>query len=64
MSAAERRRQHLLNVRVNEDEKRMAQELADAEGLGMSDYVRNLIRREHALTFGRTRATKKRRKVR
>ena len=55
---ADRRRQRLLNVRVNEDEKRMLEELADVEGLGMSDYVRHFIRAEHAITFGRSRAKK------
>jgi len=64
---ADRRRERLVNVRVNEDEKQMLEELAEAEGLGMSDYVRNLIRAEHALTFGRSRAKKsatKKRKAR
>ena len=61
---ADRRRQRLLNVRVNDEEKRMLEELADAEGLGMSDYVRNLIRAEYALTFGRKRAATKKRKAR
>ena len=55
----ERKRQRLLTVRVNDAEMQMARELADAEGLGMSDYVRNLIRAEHALSFGRKRAAKK-----
>jgi hypothetical protein len=63
----EKKRQGLLTVRVNDVEMRMVQELADAEGVGMSDYVRNLVRTEHALTFGRTRAKKsatKKRKAR
>ena len=63
----ERTRQRLLTVRVNEAEMKMVQDLADAEGLGMSDYLRNLIRAEHALTFGRKRPKKsaaKKRKVR
>ena len=64
---AEKKRQGLLTVRVNDVEMRMVQELADAEGVGMSDYVRNLVRTEHTLTFGRTRSKKsatKKRKVR
>jgi hypothetical protein len=63
----QKKRHGLLTVRVNEAEMQMLQELADAEGVGMSDYVRNLVRTEHALTFGRKRAKKsaaKKRKVR
>ena len=38
-------------VRVSEDELRMVQELAAAEGISASDYVRLFIRRSHAEKF-------------
>ena len=55
-----RRRQRLLTVRTNEAEMAMVQKLADREGLGVSEWVRNLIRREHTLA---TAARRRKRKV-
>jgi predicted DNA binding CopG/RHH family protein len=46
-------------VRVSEDELRMVQELADAEGLNASDFVRLYIRRAHAEKFGARGAPRK-----
>ena len=40
-----------LRVRVAADELRMVQELAEADGLTASDYVRLFIRRAHAERF-------------
>jgi hypothetical protein len=40
-----------LRVRVAEDELRMVQELAEADGVTASDYVRLFIRRAHAERF-------------
>lgn len=40
-----------LRVRVAEDELRMVQELAEADGVTASDYVRLFIRRAHAEKF-------------
>jgi hypothetical protein len=40
-------RKRMLNVRVTDDEMRMLQELADVAGLGVSDTIRQLVRREH-----------------
>jgi predicted DNA binding CopG/RHH family protein len=42
-------------VRVSEEELRMVQELAAAEGLTASDYVRLFIRRTHAERFPKQR---------
>ena len=59
-TAPNRRRQQLLTVRTNEAEMQMVQDLADAEDLGVSEWVRNLIRREHTLATAARR--RKRRK--
>jgi hypothetical protein len=37
----------------------MVQALADLEGLSVSEWVRNMIRYEHALTFGTRRGKRK-----
>ena len=37
---------------VSDEEWRMLQELADATGVTASDYVRQVIRREHVTKFG------------
>ena len=47
-----RKRQKLLTVRTNETEMDMVHALADLEGLSVSEWVRNMIRREHILAFG------------
>jgi hypothetical protein len=44
---------------VNADEMQMVKALAEAESLSASEYVRLLIRREHADRFGKPRASKK-----
>jgi uncharacterized protein (DUF1778 family) len=41
-----------LRARVSEDELRMVQELADADGVTASDFVRLFIRHAHAERFG------------
>jgi hypothetical protein len=45
----ERRREKLLNVRVLDAEMQMLGELAHREGVSMSEWIRNSIRKEHAL---------------
>jgi hypothetical protein len=45
----ERRREKLLNVRVLDAEMKMLGELAQREGVSMSEWIRNCIRKEHAL---------------
>jgi predicted HicB family RNase H-like nuclease len=51
-----------LNLRINEDERRMARELADADGIALADLVRQCIRKMHRERFGeqpkKTRAAK------
>ena len=59
MPTAIRRRQRLLTVRTTEAEMDMVQALADLEGLSVSEWVRNMIRYEHALTFGTRRGKRK-----
>ena len=46
-------------VRVSDDELRMVQELADADGITASDYVRLFIRRAHAEKFPPKTKTKR-----
>lgn len=41
-----------LHILITVDEHRMLDELAEHEGLRSSDTVRQLIRRQHAATFG------------
>lgn len=48
----ERRREKLLNVRVLDAEMEMLGELAQQEGVSMSEWIRNCVRREHALLKG------------
>jgi hypothetical protein len=45
----ERRRDKLLNVRVLDAEMEMLGELAERERVSMSEWIRNNIRKEHAL---------------
>ncbi len=60
----ERTRNRLLNVRLLETETAMLAELAAAEHVSVSEWIRNVIRREHTLAFRaapkRTRSGKKR----
>ncbi len=51
----QKRRQKLLTVRTNEAEMDMVQVLADREELGVSEWVRNIIRREHTLLLAARR---------
>jgi hypothetical protein len=53
-------RDRSLRVRVSDDELRMVQELADADGVTASDHVRLYIRRAHAERFGDKKAKAKR----
>ena len=39
----------MLNVRVLDAEMEMLGELAQREGVSMSEWIRNCVRREHAL---------------
>jgi len=48
----ERKRDKLLNVRMLETETAMLAELAEHDGVSVSEWIRNVVRREHALTFG------------
>lgn len=41
-----------INFQASEAEQEMLRQLAEREGVSMSDYVRQLIRRAHAATFG------------
>ncbi len=45
----ERKREKLLNVRVLDAEMEMLGELAQRASVSMSEWIRNCIRREHAL---------------
>lgn len=58
----ERTRNRLLNVRLLETEHAMLAELAEAEQVTISEWIRNVVRREHALAFRaspkRTRRTR------
>lgn len=47
----ERTRNRLLNVRLLETEHAMLTEFAAAEQVTISEWVRNIVRREHALAF-------------
>jgi antitoxin component of RelBE/YafQ-DinJ toxin-antitoxin module len=48
----ERVRVTTVSLRVNDDEQRMVKELADADGISISDVVRMLVRRAHQERFG------------
>lgn len=43
-------------MRITATEKRMLAGLSEATGLTMADVLRQAIRREHALSFGKCRA--------
>ncbi len=43
------------NVRMLPAEHSMLHELAEHEGISISEWIRNQVRREHALTFERSR---------
>ena len=44
-------REQRLNVRFTEDEARMVKALAEHEGMSISDWVRQAVRRAFASTF-------------
>ena len=52
-------REKRLNIRIADDEAMMLHELAEAEGVSQSDYIRLFIRRAHAERFGEKKKTKK-----
>jgi hypothetical protein len=58
----ERRRDKGLTVRMLDTELTMLDELAEREGVSVSEWIRNVIRREHLVAFSskpaRTRKTK------
>ena len=56
------KRDYMLRVLLSDDEQRMLEELADADGLTASDAVRQLIRRSHAERFGSKEPPKPKRK--
>ena len=55
MSPLERSKR--INLHATAQEQDMLRALADRDGLSMSDYLRQLIRRQHAATFGEQPAT-------
>lgn len=54
-------RDYMLRVRMTEDERQMLEALAEKSGLTASDIVRQLVRREHAATFGEKPAKRRKR---
>jgi predicted HicB family RNase H-like nuclease len=57
----ERRREKLLNVRMLDTEMEMLGELAQRERVSMSEWIRNCIRREHAMLGARAKRSKTKR---
>lgn len=51
VSMVERKRDRALTVRMLEIELDMLAALAEQEGVSVSEWIRNTIRREHVLTF-------------
>lgn len=47
----ERKRDRALTVRMLEAEVGMLAELADRDGVSVSEWIRNTIRKEHVLAF-------------
>jgi len=56
----ERKRTRALNVRMLDTELTMLTELAEHDSVSLSEWIRNVIRREHLLTFGAKPRRKKR----
>lgn len=52
-------RTRALNVRMLESEATMLAELAAHEGVSISEWVRNIVRREHVLKLGDRPSPKK-----
>ena len=44
-------RMRMLNVRILEAETELLAELAEREGVSISEWIRNVVRREHAIAF-------------
>ena len=53
--AEQRLRSKVLNVRITDDEERMAKALAEHQGLSLSDVIRQLLRQAYALAFPKTK---------
>ncbi|MGC4088427.1 MAG: hypothetical protein QM756_11125 [Polyangiaceae bacterium] len=45
-------RDEKFQLRMSADERKMLEALAEKDGLSASDKIRQLIRKEHAATFG------------
>ena len=60
MNMAVRKRDRGLAVRMLDSELLMLSELAEHEGVSSSEWIRNTIRREHAIVFSERRAKRKR----
>jgi hypothetical protein len=58
----EGRRERVLNVRLLEAETAMLSELAEQEGVSVSEWIRNIIRVQHALSRARPPAKRPKRK--
>jgi len=56
----ERKRTRGLTVRMLDSELKQLDDLAEHEGITVSEWVRNVIRREHLLTFAERPSAKKR----
>ena len=54
-------REDVVTVRMSRDERRMLQELADADGLTVSAAMRMMVRRIHSERFSATKKPKTRR---
>jgi hypothetical protein len=59
---AERKRDSPLVVRLLETERQMLNELAEKEGVTVSEWIRNVIRREHLLAESAKPSAKPKRK--
>jgi hypothetical protein len=58
----ERKREKLLNVRMLEAEMTMLSELAERDGVSVSEWVRNVVRREHSLAGAEPKLKPKRKR--
>lgn len=56
---AERKRGRLLTVRMNDAEMMMLETLSGLEGLSASEWVRNIVRREHTLAQAAAKPAKR-----
>lgn len=53
-------RNRRLSMLISDEEQRMLQDLADADGVTASDYVRLFVRKAHEAKFAGKKPTKKR----